>query len=85
MPKGISNNPAGRPAGRPNKLTAEVRVLLKSIVSDELQRLPEMLDGMSDKDRAGLLVKLLPYTLPKLEPICMEDGEPYRPPTMRDL
>ena len=77
MRKGETNNPNGRPAGVPNKITKELRAALKIAVSDELDLLPEMLAELEPKDRLELLVKLLPYTLPKIESQAATHDEPF--------
>jgi len=70
----IRRKTGGRQAGTPNGITKEVREMLKGIVSNELQRLPEALERMDDKDRAHIVAKLLPYIIPKAECDCPEDS-----------
>lgn len=63
--KGQTNNPDGRPKGSQNKISGEVKMVLKSIVDQELEKLPERLNTLDDKERIEVLTKLLPYVLPK--------------------
>ena len=51
----------GRQKGTPNKLTKELRTLLKDIMYDELEELQEVLGALNPKDRVELLIKLMPY------------------------
>ena len=78
MKKGKTNNPAGRPKGTPNKITKELRALFKNFISNELENLPELLDGLEPKDRLDVLIKLLPYALPKVIPVHPSNGEPFK-------
>lgn len=58
----------GREAGTPNRLTKELRAVLKNILFHEIEMLPERFNELEPKDRLELLVKLLSYALPKVEP-----------------
>ena len=62
-----SGNPAGRPKGSKNRVTRELRTVLKSVVFDELERLPETLKDLPPEKRLELLTKLLPYVMPKIQ------------------
>lgn len=73
--KGHTNNPNGRPKGTPNKVTKELRQLLKNVVADEIERLPELFAKLPERDRLELLTKLLPYAMPKVEPSPFHVGE----------
>lgn len=75
--KGQSGNENGRPNGRPNKTTAEIRDILKSIVENEILNLSELINELEPTDRINLLVKLLPYIAPKVNPVSMREGEPF--------
>ena len=66
---------AGREKGKPDKLSTELRNILKGIIESELEALPGLLNKLSEKDRAFLLIKLLPFVLPKVEPINCKEGE----------
>jgi len=74
MAQGIKTG--GREAGTPNKLTKELREILKDLLHRELTALPERLEKLDGKERLEILVKLLPYVLPKVEPVSMDNGEP---------
>lgn len=71
-----TNNPNGRPAGTPNKLTAELREILKGIIEKELEGLADRIEALEPDKRLELLIKLLPYVLPKVETVHPADGEP---------
>lgn len=55
----------GRPKGVQNKTGKEVKEILSKILSDEIEAMPERLNQLSDKERLDIVIKLLPYILPK--------------------
>jgi hypothetical protein len=59
----------GRIAGTPNKLTKELRTTLKGIIAGELDVLPQTFEQLPAKERLELLIKMLPYCLPKVDSI----------------
>ena len=63
--KGVSGNPEGRPKGTPNKTSTEIKQTLNDILCNEIEAIPERLTQLSDKDRLDIVIKLLPYILPK--------------------
>ena len=67
----------GREKGTPNKLTRELRTVLKDILYDEIERLPHRLDELEAKDRLELLVKLMPYVFPKVQSVSPSADEPF--------
>ncbi len=71
---GQSGNKKGRPPG-PSEITAELRKVFKTIISDELENLPAILDKLEPKERVELVIKLLPFCLPKLQPIFEHDND----------
>ena len=66
----------GREIGTPNKTTSELRKTLKHIVDDELQILQDNINELQPKERIDLLIKLLPYEMPKVQTVSARDGEP---------
>jgi hypothetical protein len=67
--KGTTNNPNGRPKGVPNKLTKELRQSLKDVVSGHIEQIGQDLDKLEPRERLELLIKILQYILPKVEPL----------------
>lgn len=65
----IGRKTGGRKAGTPNKISGEMRLLLKQIISDELEALPATLEQLPGKDRLEAVLKLMPFVLPKIESI----------------
>jgi hypothetical protein len=59
----------GRVAGTPNKITTELRKTLKGIIASELETLPTTLEGLPPKERIELLIKLLPFAMPRIDKI----------------
>jgi hypothetical protein len=59
----------GRSAGTPNKVTSELRKTLKQIIAAELDVLPETLGELPARERLELLIKLMPFCLPKVNTI----------------
>jgi len=67
----------GRQAGTPNKVTSELRSVLKEIFFTELEGLPGLLQQLEPKERITLLTAFLPYVLPKVQPVSHSTGEPF--------
>jgi hypothetical protein len=63
MPAGVKYG--GRKKGTPNKVTAQMKALVKDALTVHLYRLEEYLDELETKDRLDVIAKLLPYIMPK--------------------
>lgn len=74
MAKGIKTG--GREQGTPNKLTKELRAVLKNLLFDELKAIPGHLNKLDPKDRLELIVKILPFVLPKIDTVHYKENEP---------
>lgn len=78
----------GRQAGTPNKVTAQAKALMTEIVEAELKRLPDVLETFTDIERVQLLLKLMPYILPKADNTNTADnnaGETFLPSWIRGV
>lgn len=67
--EGQSGNPNGRPKGKPNKTTAEIRDAYQKLVEDNLTNMTEWLVQVAaeNPERAmDLMLKLSEYMIPKL-------------------
>lgn len=58
------------------KTVKQIRSTLKNCIHDEFEKLPELLEKLKPKERLELLVKLLPYALPKNNKVTASYGEP---------
>ena len=65
----------GRQKGTPNKLTSEIRQVLKDLFISELQGLPDRLSKMDNDKRVEVLLRLTPYILPKIQSESFDLGE----------
>ena len=66
----------GRQKGTPNRMTKELRVLLKDIMYQELEKIQERFSLLEPKQRIELIIKLMPYILPKVNSISHTANEP---------
>ena len=66
----------GRKKGTPNRLTKEMRTILKNILFTELENIEELMDSLDSKQRIELVIKLLPFILPKVETVSHTYNEP---------
>ena len=66
----------GRKKGTPNKMTKELRSTLKDVLFREIEEIEGLLDLLDLKDRLELLIKLMPYALPKVTSISHKTNEP---------
>ena len=58
MAKGYKSG--GRQKGTPNKLTTEIRSVLKDIIDYEIDTIEERLLQLEPKERIELVIKLIP-------------------------
>ena len=56
----------GRQKGTPNRMTKELRVLLKDIMYQELEEVQERFSLLEPKQRIELIIKLMPTYCPRL-------------------
>ena len=66
----------GRQKGTPNKLTKELRSVLKDVLYEEIDRLPERLNELETKERLELVIKLMPFVFPKVQSVLQSVDEP---------
>ena len=76
MANTTGNKYGGRQKGTPNRVTKELRSVLKDILYQELEQIQEHLQTLNPKERVELLIKLMPYVLPKTTSVSHTINEP---------
>jgi hypothetical protein len=66
----------GREKGTPNRLTRDSRILLKNILYKELDNFEEYFENLETKQKLEIIIKLLPYVMPKIETVHYTENEP---------
>ena len=66
----------GRKKGTPNRMTKELRSVLKDILYQELNDIEKRLEELEPKTRIELLIKMMPFVLPKTNTISHTTDEP---------
>lgn len=69
MGKGTTNNPNGRPKGKPNKVTAELKDWMKELIDSNREKLEQDLMKLEPAQRWKLIEKLLGYVVPKMQSV----------------
>jgi len=69
LKKGMTNNPAGRPPGSPNKVTKEIRDILKEFIDDNIDKIKKDFATLEAKDRIKIFVEILQYVIPRYHAI----------------
>ena len=79
MIKGKTNNPNGRPKGKPNRITADLREYLKQLLNDNLDQFSKDFEQLEPKDRLIIMERLLGYILPKLSNVAINEEPEGKP------
>ena len=66
----------GRKKGTPNRMTKELRSILKEIIYQELNDIEKRYEELEPKTRIELLIKMMPFVLPKTNAISHNTDEP---------
>ncbi|HBH23201.1 MAG TPA: hypothetical protein DDY13_07235 [Cytophagales bacterium] len=79
LSKGQTNNPNGRPSGKPNKTTSKARKMFNLILEENLPQLREDILQLEPKDRIAAIIKIAEFCVPKLQAVQISS------PSMIDL
>ena len=71
--KGQTNNPNGRPAGTPNKVTSATKDWILAIIEENKERIRADLENMDSETRVKAVFSLLNFVTPKQQSISIEE------------
>lgn len=72
IPKGITNNPNGRPKGSQNKATGDLRQWLTDFVLGQREQILQDWQSLAPKDRIIMFEKLMRFVLPTLQATTLQ-------------
>jgi len=72
MAKGKTNNPNGRPAGKPNKITGEVKQWIFNFIQNNKADFEKDYKSLDPEKRVMLFEKLLQYVIPRQQSVNIE-------------
>lgn len=72
MEKGHTNNPNGRPKGKPNKVTQDMRQWLSAVLEKNRSQMEKDLKALEPKERLQILERLMQYVIPKQQAVNAE-------------
>ena len=78
--KGQSGNPKGKPKGTPNKVSREVKEILRDAFDGNAERVKAELAALEGKEFFEALSKILPYFVAKAEStmnLKTDDNSPF--------
>ena len=59
-------------------LTNDLRGLLKTVMQNEIEKLPETLNQLEPRERLNIVCRLMPFVFPKVEAVSLLEGEPLQ-------
>lgn len=75
MAKGHTNNPNGRPKGKPNKSTQSMREWITDFLNGYKEQIENDFQCLDPKERLLFVSKLLPYVVPKIVEVKDENSQ----------
>jgi len=66
----------GRTKGTLNRTSAETKEIIQKVVSNEFDNIEILLDRLEAYDRINVIIKLLPYIVPKQKELFLDKPEP---------
>jgi len=72
---GKRNKTGGRMKGTPNKLTKEMRAVLKNIIAEKTETIPLLMNDLEPLEQLELMLKLMLYVVPMVRDISHDNNE----------
>jgi len=72
LKKGQTNNPRGRPKGKPNKATTDMRTWINELLNDNRDLFIKDLGSIEPYQRVAVFEKLFGYVVPKMQAVTAQ-------------
>ena len=69
----------GRTANTPNKINAQAKEIILTVVNDEVAKIPSLLDKLKPKDRLEIVIKLMSFVVPRQTKIQLDTELTVKP------
>lgn len=82
MEKGKTNNPNGRPTGKPNKVTADVKKLITEVINENIEAIRGDLKTLEPYQRLVIIERFMRYVVAPEKAIQSIEVLPERKPCL---
>lgn len=79
MSKGKTNNPNGRPKGKPNKISTDLKAFITEIIEQNRETIKSDLQALEPYQRLVIIDRMMRFVIAPEQPKQTPDPKPYIP------